>query len=458
MPDTTARLGLPVIAPSQAQKHVTHNEALRLLDGITQLVLTEEGVNTPPALPEEGAIYGLGVAPNGAWAGEAGKLAQWQDGQWLFLTAQEGWRAWDIAANVLIAYRNGAWVAFGDMLQNLSGVGIGATSDATNRLALASDATLLNHAGAGHQLKLNKAGAGDTASLLYQSNWAGHAEMGLTGDHNFHLKVSPDGTAWTEALVVDATDGNLSGAGVQSAADDTTSGKLTTTDGAFVAGLSRFGNYYNSTSGIDIDGVAPGFAGLVHDGNDGTWPITPFGRFVWIKTQSIYAGQAVYQIAIYGYKSSGAPNELRRFTRLRSNTDAEWGPWKQDYNSHSVVGAVSQNAGHPTGSVIERGANVNGEYVRLADGTQICWCEKTSTDSQTVTAGALYRTAGENLVFPAIFASGSPVQVNSGQSGDAEAWFTAEDPTASSVQMYRVGTGNTATNVTYRCTAIGRWF
>lgn len=458
MPDTTARLGLPVIAPSQAQKHVTHNEALRLLDGITQLVLEEEGLNTPPAVPGNGALYGLGPAPTGAWAGRSGQLAQWQNDQWLFLTPQEGWRAWNRAGNTLMIYQGGAWGPLSEMLQNLEGVGIGASSDATNRLAVASEATLLTHAGAGHQLKLNKSGAGDTVSLLYQSNWAGHAEMGLTGDNDFHLKVSADGNTWTEALVVDAADGKVSGAGVQADATDTAEGKLVTTEGAHAAALNHFGAYYNASAGQNIDLVEPGFVGLLHDGNAGTWPRPPFGAFVWIDTQRIYSVDAVRQRALYGYRSSGAPTYLYRYTRLRANTGGEWGPWVQEYNSQSIVGAVSQAAGLPTGSVIERGTNANGDYVRLADGTQICWCEKSSTDSQNIASGALYRTEGETVVFPASFAAGAAVQVNPGQSGTAEAWFTAEDPTVSSVQMYRMGTDNTATNVTYRCMALGRWF
>lgn len=37
-----------------------------------------------------------------------------------------------------------------------------------------------------------------------------------------------------------------------------------------------------------------------------------------------------------------------------------------------VVGTVAQVGGIPTGQVVERGSNANGEYVRFADGTQIC--------------------------------------------------------------------------------------
>lgn len=100
----------------------------------------------------------------------------------------------------------------------------------TNRISSSADATLLSHAGAGHQLKLNKAASGDTASLLYQTDFVGHAEMGLAGNNNFSVKVSPDGTSWTDALVVDAASGTLTGAAVQTSATDTGAGKMARAD------------------------------------------------------------------------------------------------------------------------------------------------------------------------------------------------------------------------------------
>lgn len=39
MPDKTPNLALPFILPAQAQKHVTHNEALQRLDALVQLVV-----------------------------------------------------------------------------------------------------------------------------------------------------------------------------------------------------------------------------------------------------------------------------------------------------------------------------------------------------------------------------------------------------------------------------------
>ena len=86
-------------------------------------------------------------------------------------------------------------------------VGVNATADATNRLKVSSPASLFDHEGAGHQLKINKDEAVDTASVLFQTDYSGRAEFGLSGDDDFHVKVSANGSAWHEALVIDRTSG-----------------------------------------------------------------------------------------------------------------------------------------------------------------------------------------------------------------------------------------------------------
>lgn len=250
MPDTTARLGLPIMAPAQAQKHVTHNEALLLLDGSTQLVLDGVGTETPPITPVSGETHFIGPSPTGLWAQQAGAIAQWQNDQWRFQAPREGWRAWDVMSDQLVTYKSGNWISVTD---NLEGLGIGTSFDDTNRLSLASPASLFSHAGAGHQLKVNKATSGDTASLLFQSNWTGHAEMGLSGDTQFRVKVSADGGSWTDAIVVDASTGHMTGAAVQASATETTSGKLARAD--FVYGPGNLIGTVSEVSGVPTGAV-----------------------------------------------------------------------------------------------------------------------------------------------------------------------------------------------------------
>jgi len=205
-------LNLPYIAPAQAQKHITHNEALRALDAIVQLSLLSKSTSTPPASPIEGTRFFVAATATGDWAGQEGKIAAFQDGAWAFYLPQSGWQAWIEDENSLQIWDGTAWVTPFTPLnyQNLDHIGINTTADTTNRLAISSPATLFNHAGNGHQLKLNKNAASDTASLLYQSNWSGRAELGLAGDDDFRFKVSGDGSTWIEALTIDKDNGDLS--------------------------------------------------------------------------------------------------------------------------------------------------------------------------------------------------------------------------------------------------------
>lgn len=59
----------------------------------------------------------------------------------------------------------------------------------------------------GHHVKLNKQAMTDTASLLYQTNWTGFAEMGLNGSNDFSVKVSSD--SGQEAIKIDHATGNV---------------------------------------------------------------------------------------------------------------------------------------------------------------------------------------------------------------------------------------------------------
>ncbi len=202
MSETTPNLALPFILPSQAQKHVTHNESLLALDAAVQLVLTGSGT-APSAITGDGQCFAIEHGASGEWLGRSGQIAAWQDGAWSFLQPRTGWTAFDLSTGMVKAFDGSTWQPLAlPSLASFSQLGVNATSDETNRLTASAAATLLTHEGAGHQLKINKAAAGETASLLFQSNWEGRAEMGLAGSDTFSLKVSGDGERWTTALAV----------------------------------------------------------------------------------------------------------------------------------------------------------------------------------------------------------------------------------------------------------------
>lgn len=443
MADTSRNLDLPFLLPAQAQKHVTHNEALERIDLLVQLVVQEFDAITPPGSPADGAIWALGPAPTDDWAGQAGQLAARINGGWVFIAPREGWRAWGLSQVQLRVWSSGDWRAL--PMDGLDGIGIGTAHDATNRLAVAAAATLLSHEGAGHQLKINKAGSADTASLLLQTGWSGRAEMGLTGNDDFCIKVSADGTAWTEALKVSRSTGLLSGSAVTQGAIDTTAGRLVK------AGDFGLGTAISLTASDNLNALVT--SGLFYNATSGNcagnnYPITSAGALTVVARS---ATNVVQKFVSYGGSSTAAG--VREFTR--SYGTAGFGPWVELFHQGTVLGAVSQTAGVPTGRVIERGSNANGEYVRFADGTQICTVTAAAVDTTTA-AGALFmHTNLLTWTFPAAFAA-APVVAGGG--GNAARWLAPNAPSVNSAayRVYSYGSSGTASAPSL--TATGRWF
>lgn len=208
MTDTT-HLKLPLILPGQAQKHITHNEAIAALDTLTQLAVLDRDLSTPPGSPDVNMRYIVGPASTGAWAGKAGQVTAWDGAAWRFHVPEPGWLAFVLDENGLLAWNGTAWLPTLGLDGEAPMLGLNATPDTTNRLAVASDAILFTHASDDVQLKLNKHSSADTAALLFQTSFSGRAELGTTGDDRLHFKVSPDGVNWTEALAIDETTGRL---------------------------------------------------------------------------------------------------------------------------------------------------------------------------------------------------------------------------------------------------------
>lgn len=105
----TQKLLLPFIAAAQAQKHVTHNEALRLLDGLVQMAVLDKDLAAPPGSPSDGDTYIVGGSATGEWAGWDGDVAMRSDGAWVRLVARDGWRAFVADEGALYLRIGSAW-------------------------------------------------------------------------------------------------------------------------------------------------------------------------------------------------------------------------------------------------------------------------------------------------------------------------------------------------------------
>jgi hypothetical protein len=232
----SANLALPFIEGGELLPDVTLNETLRLLDTLVQLAILDRDLNAPPGSPAEGQrwIVKASPSPTGAWAGHGNQVAAWQEGDWVFSQPQTGWFAYLIDESALIAWSGSAWVdalAMVSVLQNLALLGIGTTADATNPFSAKLNNALwtamtVAEGGDGHlRYKMSKESAAKTLSLLMQTNFSGRAEIGLTGDDDFHFKVSPDGSSWLDALTVDKSTAKLA-AGQGFTSPTTTRGQL----------------------------------------------------------------------------------------------------------------------------------------------------------------------------------------------------------------------------------------
>lgn len=220
MAQTTRNLGLPLLAASQAQKHVIHNEALDRIDALVHLACLSRTLAAPPPDPPEGARYLVAAEnPGGAWEGLAGRIVLREDGVWVALAPRPGWLAYIHDESVHCLYDGAAWLpwpAATTTLQHLGRLGIGTQADAANPFAARLNAALWTarepaEGGSGDlRIALNKPSPSEVLSLVFQSGYSGRAEFGLLASDNLTLKVSPDGGTWRQAFSVDRTTGFVS--------------------------------------------------------------------------------------------------------------------------------------------------------------------------------------------------------------------------------------------------------
>jgi|GEM_PF-186807 len=518
MPDTSPILSLPLIRPAQAQKHVTHNEALRLLDALVQLTVQNRDMFAPPALPTVGDRHIIAAAPTGAWAGNPHHIAVWEVDVWAFLAPLPGWQAFVLAEGQSVVWTGTAWESVMQIAPQVQVqmLGVNTTADATNKLAVAAAATLFTHAGAGHQMKLNKAGITDTASLLFQTGWSGRAEMGLAGTDGFSLKVSPDGTAFYPALQADPATGAITLPGGARLADGTAAapglsfaavedtGFRRSGANAFAAVTGGVDRLVVTSAGAALTGLLTGTAvtqtavdttagRLMKVGDGGilgmppnapanigvTDDSIPRGAWLLASPSVVSAGLPTPLAAgansyLFHHRrvSTGevqlllaefAPNDADRTLWFRRRTAGAWGNWKRMFDWGNILGTVSQASGVPTGAIIERGSNANGDYVRWADGTQMAWKSVAGQGPITTASGAGFISGTIGLgSLPATFIAAPLRLLGSRHTGGSYASVVEgiDSATALVGGQCRLRRDTTSSEVLFAVDAlfIGRWF
>ena len=107
----TQQFKLPLLQAAQAQKHVTHNEALAILDAVAQLRITSATQTVPPTGASDGDTYSVASPASGDWFSEDGKLAVSANGGWMFVTPKVGWTAWDVETGRYVVFDGLVWSA-----------------------------------------------------------------------------------------------------------------------------------------------------------------------------------------------------------------------------------------------------------------------------------------------------------------------------------------------------------
>lgn len=129
---------------------------------------------------------------------------------------------------------------------------------------------------------------------------------------------------------------------------------------------------------------------------------------------------------------------------------------------NAMVGAVSQTGGAPTGAIIERGSNSNGEYTKFADGTLICWFTRSAESTANNSSGGttnLYFSSEVGLTFPATFVGTTPTVTPSASlsSGGTSSWPSVRGRSLTGTSLALISNvQNAAAYLGY--TAVGRWF
>jgi hypothetical protein len=137
--ETTPRLGLPNLIAGQAQKEITHNEALQILDSVVAAAVEEPARVNPPTAAVVGTAYIVGEQATGDWSGHDRKIAAFTPGGWRLIPPVEGLSVFVKSTGATARYQNGAWQnVLGAKQPAIADIAGGATVDSEARAAIAS--------------------------------------------------------------------------------------------------------------------------------------------------------------------------------------------------------------------------------------------------------------------------------------------------------------------------------
>ncbi|EKE78592.1 hypothetical protein, partial [Idiomarina xiamenensis] len=170
--------------------------------------------------------------------------------------------------------------------------------------------------------------------------------------------------------------------------------------------------------------------------------------------------QYYYGFSVAGSESAAATVAMRDdfYWRFGGEDDS----YRRAWDNYNFIGPISESEGVPTGGIIERGTNANGEYVKFADGTLICWGR--TALSETFPAG---NSTVRTLNFAAEFINADYTVSFTPQFQSYADWVKfvgygfrnsgLSDRTTSSIQVFLNFSSGLSFNFRPSYTVIGRW-
>ena len=245
----------------------------------------------------------------------------------------------------------------------------------------------------------------------------------------------------------------------------------------YSAGTVAVTNNSPTVTGTGTSFSANARVGDAFRGPDGLWyEVTNVASATVISIKPNYQGAnsaaGSYAIApMQGYVKDSA-DSLRGFVNLYGAKLASLGPWStaatpadartslglKSAALADIVGTVSQSGGVPTGAIIEIGFNANGEYVRFANGTQICRFGVSVNAALSVPYLGAYVSEWITWTFPAAFISRPNVTVTPRDDSALFGFVAAGGNGGGENIRLGVMTSQGAIARAANLVAVGRWF
>jgi Protein of unknown function (DUF2793) len=110
--ENSPRHDLPFLSVGQAQKELTHNEALVRIDALLHPAI-EAVLAAPPVLTDTdiGKCWLIASSASGIWAGKASQIANWMGGGWRYLDPVHGMRVRLLSNDTEMLFINGDWIS-----------------------------------------------------------------------------------------------------------------------------------------------------------------------------------------------------------------------------------------------------------------------------------------------------------------------------------------------------------